>query len=98
MNRKLVYLFVVLVAGLFVISSCQQEVGGRVNNNVRYDGQVQGNLQAQYAISYEEQVPKTESWLDECRTKCSPHKVCSAGFSGGEVVTCGCCSAASGGL
>lgn len=32
MNRKLMYLFAVLVLGLFVIGACQQEVGGRINN------------------------------------------------------------------
>ena len=32
MNNKLVYLFVVLVAGLFVISACEQAVGKKVND------------------------------------------------------------------
>ena len=33
MNKKLVYLFAVLVLGLFVVSACEQAVGRRVNDN-----------------------------------------------------------------
>lgn len=50
MNKKLVYLFAVLVLGLFVISSCQQNAVGRkvVNRNAVGDNNIgQGNLQAQ---------------------------------------------------
>jgi len=34
MNKKLIYLFAVLVAGLFIVSACEQAVGRRVNNKV----------------------------------------------------------------
>ena len=32
MNKKLIYIFAVLVAGLFVISACQEAVGVRARN------------------------------------------------------------------
>src|SRR3989344_8334863 len=32
MNKKLIYIFAVLVAGLFVISACQEAVGERARN------------------------------------------------------------------
>ena len=46
MNKKLVYIFVVLVAGIFLISACQQDAVGarRINNRniVDQEGAAQG--------------------------------------------------------
>ena len=50
MNKKLVYLFVVLVAGLFAVSACEQAVGRRVVNRDADDEEIQGDLQAQQVV------------------------------------------------
>ena len=47
MNKKLVYIFVVLVVGLFAVSACEQAVGRRVVNRDADDEEIQGDLQAQ---------------------------------------------------
>ena len=48
LNKKLIYIFAVLVAGLFVVSACEQAIGRRVvNNNIKNDEQVQEDLQVQ---------------------------------------------------
>jgi len=37
LNKKLVYLFAVLVAGLFVMSACEQAIGAKIKNNPNYN-------------------------------------------------------------
>jgi len=37
LNKKLIYIFAVLVVGLFVVSACQQEVGRKINREIDID-------------------------------------------------------------
>lgn len=67
MNKKLVYLFAVLVAGLFVISACQQDaIGGRINRNIG-DGKIK--LLSNTACLLNDDYPASGKRY-KCMTKC----------------------------
>jgi len=66
LNKKLVYIFVVLVAGLFAVSACQSEIGGRINKNIVDSGRI-AEVENQQVKNFDnEEVTVDKLWAINC--------------------------------
>ena len=92
MNKKISYIFGLLVLGLFVISACQQDtVGGRIGNRGIVDGGE--NIGARQQVDIGDDGDESLGTVVNCRCN-DDGDFCKGKLSKGEVIVsadCSCC-------